>query len=145
MPSPATSRRPSRTLASTPGASPSPWGRITVTELVPSFLEPETAAAFSEEARRAVYEVMALRRDVRHFVPDAEVEQEALMRVLGAAHQAPSVGFSQPWGFVLVRDREVRGRIRDSFLRCREAESSRFPPEQREAYLALRLEGILEA
>ena len=110
-----------------------------------SFLEPGAVAAFSDEARRAVYDVISLRRDIRHFRPDADVDPAALDRILAAAHLAPSVGFSQPWGFVVVRDGDVRERIRKSFLRCREAEAVRFPMDRREAYLAHRLEGILEA
>ncbi|MGD0678172.1 MAG: nicotinate-nucleotide--dimethylbenzimidazole phosphoribosyltransferase [Polyangiaceae bacterium] len=102
-------------------------------------------ARLSEEARRAVYDVIALRRDVRHFRPGAPVDDETLRRVLGAAHLAPSVGFSQPWGFVIVRDEPTRTRIRESFIRCRETEAARFPPGRREKYLAYRLEGILEA
>jgi nicotinate-nucleotide--dimethylbenzimidazole phosphoribosyltransferase len=105
----------------------------------------ECVERFSEQARRAVYEVMALRRDVRHFREGDEVDPETLMSVLGAAHLAPSVGFSQPWGFVVVRDRASRTRIRDSFFRCRDAEAARFPPGRREQYLSYRLEGILEA
>src|SRR5262249_40138215 len=58
---------------------------------------------------------------------------------------SPSVGFSQPWGFIIVRDRDVRERIRQSFLRCRQAEAVRYPPERREEYLAHRLEGILDS
>jgi nicotinate-nucleotide--dimethylbenzimidazole phosphoribosyltransferase len=109
------------------------------------FLVPESVERFSDEARRAVYDVIALRRDVRHFRADQDIDEETLARILGAAHLAPSVGFSQPWGFVVIRDRERRGRIRESFLRCREAESARFPPGRREQYLSYRLEGIAEA
>jgi nicotinate-nucleotide--dimethylbenzimidazole phosphoribosyltransferase len=105
----------------------------------------ECVERFSEEARRAVYDVIALRRDVRHFRDQPDVDEETLSRILGAAHLAPSVGFSQPWGFVVVRDRERRARIRASFLRCREAESARFPPGRREQYLSYRLEGICDA
>jgi nicotinate-nucleotide--dimethylbenzimidazole phosphoribosyltransferase len=108
-------------------------------------LEPEAVARFSDEARKAVYEAIALRRDVRHFVADRDVDEETVQRILGAAHLAPSVGFSQPWGFVVVRDRARRERIRESFLRCREAESARYPPDRRERYLSYRLEGLLGA
>src|SRR4029077_504294 len=38
-----------------------------------------------------------------------------------------------------------RERIRESFLRCREAEAARFPPARRDRYLSYRLEGIAEA
>ena len=110
-----------------------------------TFLDPEAIAAFPDEARRAVYEAIALRRDVRHFRSDCDVDPETLERILEAAHQAPSVGLSQPWGFILVRDRAVRGRIRQSFLACREAEARRFPAARRDAYLAHKLEGILDA
>jgi nicotinate-nucleotide--dimethylbenzimidazole phosphoribosyltransferase len=110
-----------------------------------SVLQPEVVARFSEEARRAVYEVIALRRDVRHFVRGADVDGETLRRILDAAHLAPSVGFSQPWGFVAVRDLETRERIRQSFLRCRDAESARYPPERRAQYLSYRLEGLVDA
>jgi 5,6-dimethylbenzimidazole synthase len=108
-------------------------------------LEPEAVAELSELAKRAVYDVIRLRRDVRHFQPDREVSEPVLTRILSAAHAAPSVGLSQPWGFVLVRSRAVRERIRHSFLRCREREAARFSPERRAAYLAHRLEGILES
>ena len=108
-------------------------------------LEPQAVARFSDEARRAVYDVIALRRDVRHFDPEREVDDAMLVRVLEAAHAAPSVGLSQPWGFVVVRSAGTRARVRASFLRCRAAEAARFPEERREKYLSYRLEGILEA
>jgi nicotinate-nucleotide--dimethylbenzimidazole phosphoribosyltransferase len=108
-------------------------------------LQPEAVARFADDARKAVYDVIALRRDVRHFVRDQDVDPETVLRILGAAHLAPSVGFSQPWGFVVVRDAQVRERIRESFLRCREAEAARFPPERRERYLTYRLEGLVDA
>jgi nicotinate-nucleotide--dimethylbenzimidazole phosphoribosyltransferase len=105
----------------------------------------ECVERFSDEARRAVYDVIALRRDVRHFRDQQDVDEQTLARILGAAHLAPSVGFSQPWGFVVIRDGGRRTRIRSSFLRCREAESARFPPGRREQYLSYRLEGICDA
>lgn len=107
--------------------------------------QPEAIARFADDARRAVYDVIELRRDVRHFVSGAEVDDAALRRILEAGHRAPSVGFSQPWGFVVVRDEVVRQRIRASFLRCREAEAARYPPERRAQYLGYRLEGLVEA
>lgn len=106
--------------------------------------EPEAVARFSDEARRAVYDAIALRRDVRHFDPERGVDEATLLRVLEAGHAAPSVGLSQPWGFVVVRSASTRTRVRESFLRCRAAEAARFP-NRREKYLSYRLEGILEA
>lgn len=108
-------------------------------------LESEAAAELPAAVKRAFYEVVRLRRDVRHFQPDREVNEAVLTRILSAAHAAPSVGLSQPWGFVLVRSRSVRARIRESFVRCREREAARFSAQRRAAYLAHRLEGILES
>jgi len=102
--------------------------------------------SFSDEDRRAVYDVIGKRRDIRHFRAGAPLGDDVLKRILGAAHQAPSVGYSQPWDFVVVRDRARRERIRESFLRVRAAEAVRFPEgERREQYLAYKLEGILDS
>ena len=56
----------------------------------------------------AFYQVAGARRDIRNgFLPDP-VDDDVLTRVLAAAHQAPSVGLSQPWDFLILREREVR-------------------------------------
>ena len=55
-----------------------------------------------------IYEVIASRRDVRNGFTMAPVDDDVLTRVLGAAHQAPSVGFSQPWDFIVIRDETTR-------------------------------------
>jgi nicotinate-nucleotide--dimethylbenzimidazole phosphoribosyltransferase len=101
---------------------------------------------FGDEARRVLYDVIARRRDIRHFREGAPLSDATLARILAAAHQAPSVGYSQPWDFIVVRDVERRRRIRASFLRVRAAEAARFPAgERRDKYLSYRLEGILES
>jgi 5,6-dimethylbenzimidazole synthase len=105
----------------------------------------DTYGEFSDAAKQAVYEAISLRRDIRHFRPELDVDAAVLERILAAAHRAPSVGLSQPWGFVVVRHRAVRMRIRENFLICREREAARYEPARRAAYLAHRLEGILEA
>jgi 5,6-dimethylbenzimidazole synthase len=94
------------------------------------------------QERDALYKVIRLRRDIRLFRPGMTVPDGVLQRILDAAHHAPSVGFSQPWDFILVRDKPRRRRIRESFLRCREKESARFPVNRRAQYLSYRLEGI---
>src|SRR5258708_21106445 len=94
-------------------------------------LIPETVFTFADEARRAVYDAIALRRDVRHFRPETEIEEGVLERVLAAAHLAPSVGFSQPWGFIVVRDRERRGRRPPRLFLCPPAAGAPRPPRPR--------------
>src|SRR5260370_24121912 len=63
---------------------------------------------YPREQRDAVYRVIAERRDVRRgFRPDP-VPADVLGRVLAAAHQAPSVGLSQPWDFIVLTNRARR-------------------------------------
>ena len=100
---------------------------------------------FSETAQNAVYAAIYGRRDVRSFLTD-DVPDEVLRRILEAANQAPSVGLSQPWEFILIRSTETRREIKrlhdDEKLR----QSKRFEDdERRRAYLDTRLEGILDA
>jgi nitroreductase len=67
------------------------------------------------DLRRGLYETIFRRRDIREFLPD-RIPEEVLARVLVAAHHAASVGFTQPWNFVIVRDLKRRrgsDRIRD--------------------------------
>ncbi|WP_413766488.1 nitroreductase family protein, partial [Vibrio vulnificus] len=66
--------------------------------------------AYEEDARAAVYRVIAERRDMRHFRPDP-VDPALLRRLLWAAHHAPSVGYMQPWRFVRVTDAALRDGI----------------------------------
>lgn len=121
-------------------------GRVepsSATGAAPSTHEVPTALPIA--TRDALYELMALRRDVRQFEPTRQVDDDVLQRILGAAHLAPSVGFSQAWHFIVVRDRARRARLHQNFLRCRELEAQRFDGERRAKYLSYKLEGILES
>jgi 5,6-dimethylbenzimidazole synthase len=91
-----------------------------------------------------VYEAIRTRRDVREFRSDP-LPDDVLLRILAAAHCAPSVGFMQPWGFVLVRARALREQIRASFERENGRAAERYRGERRALYESLKLEGILEA
>jgi hypothetical protein len=55
---------------------------------------------FPDTAKQAVFDVIALRRDIRNFRPEP-VPDATLVRILTAAHRAGSVGFMQPWDFLL--------------------------------------------
>lgn len=100
---------------------------------------------FTAAERAAVYRAIAARRDVRaHFV-DTEIPQDVLMRVLGAAHMAPSVGLSQPWRFILVRDAQKRATVHAAFSEENARAARRYQGEQAALYRTLPLEGILSA
>ncbi len=99
---------------------------------------------FSEEERQGVYKAIHQRRDIRVFRPDP-VPDEVLVRLLEAAHHAPSVGFMQPWNFLLVSDLETRKRVKAMVERERLAAADKFEEPRRTWYLSFKLEGILEA
>jgi 5,6-dimethylbenzimidazole synthase len=101
--------------------------------------------ALSAGEREAVYRVIYSRRDIRaQFLPDS-VPDEVLARILRAAHHAGSVGFMQPWNFLIVRDRSVRAAVREAFVRERDRAATLYQGARRSEFLALKLEGILEA
>jgi 5,6-dimethylbenzimidazole synthase len=100
-------------------------------------------ASFPEDERTAVYRAIRTRRDVRHFVP-YKIEDEQLQRLLQAAHAAPSVGFMQPWDFVIVRDPSTRQKIRDHVHEEKEKAGRHYEQEDAELYQSLKVEGIME-
>ena len=100
---------------------------------------------FSDEERRAVYRAIRRRRDVRSHFISKPLPDEVLARLLSAAHHAPSVGFMQPWEFILVHDPKVRREIYENFQRANQAASKDYADNHRVAYDQLKLEGILES
>jgi 5,6-dimethylbenzimidazole synthase len=103
------------------------------------------AGDFSPAERAALYRAIALRRDVRAEFTSEHVRDDVLARVLGAAHQAPSVGLSQPWRFIVVRDLETRRAAHDAFARANVSARDAYDADTARDYDALRLEGILDA
>lgn len=105
----------------------------------------QTDAEFSSDERNAVYKCIFNRRDVRgQFRPDP-IPDDVLARILRAAHHAPSVGFMQPWDFIVIRDPAIRTRIRDAFQVAHREATEMFEGERRQTYRALKLEGIVDA
>lgn len=103
------------------------------------------AHALPAEERQGVYRAIYERRDVRaQFRPDP-IPDEVLARLVDAAHHAPSVGFMQPWNFIVIRDRGVRAAVREAFLREHARAATFYEEPRRSQFLALKLEGILDA
>ncbi|MGW5878781.1 nicotinate-nucleotide--dimethylbenzimidazole phosphoribosyltransferase [Nocardiopsis terrae] len=101
--------------------------------------------AFDDAERAAVYRAIRERRDVRAgFRPDP-VPADVLTRVLEAAHQAPSVGHTQPWDFLVVEDRELRSRVRDLARDERDTRSRARPGPRAHAFSGLKVEAVLES
>ena len=96
-------------------------------------------------AATAFYELVARRRDVRAEFTGDPVDDETLTRVLGAAHRAPSVGMSQPWDFVVVRDRVVLDAFAQHVAAERSAYAAELPPERRARFHGIKVEGVRES
>lgn len=100
---------------------------------------------FSEQDREVIYRLIKSRRDIRHFSPKP-IPPDVIMKILEAAHHAPSVGFMQPWNFILIRSQEIRKQIHALFEETNEKELAKLTDSDRHhLYRTLKLEGILEA
>ena len=105
---------------------------------------PLSEAFFTPIERETVYKTIFARRDVRRFL-SSPVPSEVIERILLAAHHAPSVGFMQPWNFILIRDPRKKNQIKEAFRLARGQEAEQFLGERKNLYLSLKLEGIEEA
>jgi len=92
-----------------------------------------------------LYDAVNRRRDTRAEFTGELVSDEVLRRVLSAAHAAPSVGMSQPWDFVLVRDEETRRRFREHVAHERDVFAESLDGERAETFARIKIEGILES
>lgn len=103
------------------------------------------AKLFTEVEAAILQEIIRLRRDVRgQRFTDKPLSKEVIDQLLTAALHAPSVGFSQPWEFVLIKDLTLRQQVKESFDQANEAALEVFSQRHQE-YARLKLEGILEA
>ncbi len=105
----------------------------------------QTPTEFSEAERRGVYRAIYERRDIRSQFLPTPVPARVLGRLLDAAHHAPSVGFMQPWDFIVIRAEAVRRAIHDCFLEANRRAAEVYEGERRALYQSLKLEGILDA
>jgi len=99
----------------------------------------------TEQERDAVYKTIFSRRDVRSDFTKQEVSEDVVKRILTAAHHAPSVGFMQPWDFIVVSDEVTKQKIKKGFEQANACSKKMFSEEQQQKYQQFKLEGILEA
>ena len=100
---------------------------------------------FTDEEKKGFYKVIYSRRDVRSHFTSRSIKDDVLSRILNAAHHAPSVGFSQPWNFILIKDISTKKKIKDSFEEEKNRSSKLVEEPKRTKYLSFKLEGILES
>ncbi len=100
---------------------------------------------FTDEEKKGLYKAIYSRRDVRSHFTSRSIKDDVLSRILNAAHHAPSVGFSQPWNFILIKDITTKKKIKDSFEEEKNRSSKLVEEPKRTKYLSFKLEGILES
>lgn len=96
---------------------------------------------FSHDERDLLYRVIGERRDMRHFVPGQQVPDDVMLRLLQAAHRAPSVGLMQPWRLLRIVSPERRqaliALVEEERLATAEAMG-----ERSDEFLRLKVEGL---
>lgn len=100
---------------------------------------------FTQADRDGLYKTIFNRRDVRGQFTSDPVPDDVLARILNAAHHAPSVGFMQPWNFMVIRSKEVRQEVHHAFTKANAEAAQMFEGEKQDKYKSLKLEGILES
>ncbi|MFB7807808.1 nicotinate-nucleotide--dimethylbenzimidazole phosphoribosyltransferase [Streptomyces virginiae] len=113
-----------------------------VVEAEPAAGEP--APGYADAEREAVLRVMRERRDIRKGFRTDPIPHEVLLRVLEAAHTAPSVGHSQPWDFVVIRSADTRRTMHELAQRQREAYAKSLPKGRAKQFKELKIEAILD-
>lgn len=89
-----------------------------------------------------VYEAISTRRDVRNEFSGEVIDEARLVRVLRAAHAAPSVGNTQPWDFVVVQDPGTLATFAGHVAQCRDDFAQSLPPERAKTFRPINIEGI---
>jgi 5,6-dimethylbenzimidazole synthase len=112
--------------------------------LQPDSLNPSNGQ-FSDHERAAVYRVIFERRDVRRNFLRTSIADAVLAKILTAAHHAGSVGFMQPWDFVVVRQQATKHAVKQLFQKTNAKAAMRYEGARATLYRSLKLEGIEEA
>ena len=103
--------------------------------------------SFTISEREGLYKAVFSRRDIRSHFVDKKIPDKTHAKILNAAHHAPSVGYSQPWDFILIKNKDTKLKVKNSFIQEREKSISLLDNnlERQDKYVKLKLEGILES
>ncbi|MEV7641917.1 nicotinate-nucleotide--dimethylbenzimidazole phosphoribosyltransferase [Streptomyces rubiginosohelvolus] len=127
--------------------APQPEELLEPVQAVETAEQPATtppAPGYDDAEREAVLRVMRERRDIRNGFRSDPIPHEVLLRVLEAAHTAPSVGHSQPWDFVVIRSAETRRSMHELAQSQRDAYAKSLPKGRAKQFKELKIEAILD-
>jgi 5,6-dimethylbenzimidazole synthase len=98
---------------------------------------------FTKKDQTTLERIITSRRDVRgnNFI-NKKISKKNLLKILNSAQNAPSVGYSQPWRFVIV-DKEKKDLVYEHFKKSYDKSKEKF--KNRKVYNSLKLEGIKES
>ncbi|MBD0378974.1 5,6-dimethylbenzimidazole synthase [Paenibacillus sedimenti] len=99
---------------------------------------------FSEQDKDALYRIIHARRDIRTFLT-TPIPEEIVKHLLEAAHHGPSVGYMQPWSFILVTKDTIKERLAWAADKERRALAIHYEDDRQDQFLGLKIEGIKQA
>ncbi|MEW9701500.1 5,6-dimethylbenzimidazole synthase [Paenibacillus sp. SI8] len=99
---------------------------------------------FSEQDKDALYKIINARRDIRTFL-NTPIPSEIIMKLLEAAHHGPSVGFMQPWSFILITKEAIKERLAWAADKERRALAIHYEDNRQDQFLGLKIEGLKQA
>ena len=99
---------------------------------------------FTPDDAQTLQNIIKARRDVRgnRFI-HTPIEEQKLRTILEAGLHAPSVGYSQPWKFVVITDDTIKQALVENFTQENKKAKNIFANSP--LYHKLKLEGIVEA
>ena len=99
---------------------------------------------FTADEKEFFYRLILARRDIRKFQA-TPIPPEIIDRIIWAAHHAGSVGFMQPWNFIVIKDKAVKASVRELYAEANECAAKTYDDDRQALYRTLKLEGITES
>ena len=98
---------------------------------------------FTTKQSKTLHNIITHRRDVRgnNFL-SKKIKNKHIKQIVQAGLDAPSVGFSQPWKFVVIKDENIKNSVYKNFKKSYQKSKKHF--KNRPIYNTLKLEGIKE-
>ncbi|AWR96384.1 5,6-dimethylbenzimidazole synthase [Acidianus sulfidivorans JP7] len=92
-----------------------------------------------------LYDAIKSRRDIRSYFKSDPIPDNILAKILLAAHLGPSVGYSQPWNFIIITDVNIKKKIKEEVNKQRERYRELLDEERKKLFDKIKIEGIMEA